>query len=322
MFAQLRKSFLKPIALFPTSKPKLWAVVRAILASMPVILVSYIKFDFGANEPSDHKFIRELFSHQGTALTLIVGSAFLSIILDLYEAFSRFLQERQVDYTPVIHLTKTLAGLNNVVGAKLASLGQLATETVGLRAREGIDTLLAKCIQPERQIEEIIKQIWIVLTSLTETQRLEIVLVATKDCKPVKFAGYMPQTRKPRDELINANQTFFEFVAKSGSFQCIEDIAKEISERDRKKRTNSRGSGIGTQPYHKIDPDLDVGSICGFPIHDSHLNEIAYVLTIKHEIPKLITKSFRKKYGSLLDHFFVRILLENQLMRIRANGQA
>lgn len=315
MLAFIRRSILKPIAMFPVSWPKIWGIFRAGLTAIPVMLLAYLRFDFGGIEPT-HQAVQGWFSDPWKAVPLIVASGLISIFFDLYETLGEYVRDKQTDHVPNVFLTKTLAGLNSIVGMKLDRLGRSAKAVRGDKLDRA--KLLDDCTQPEQQIEEIVKQIWLVMTSLTESPNLEIVLVSTNRNGPLSYAGYMPQAKKPKDELLSANDSFFAHVARTGVFQCIEDIARHVQRQER--LTNTARKNTKFVPFHVLDSDSESGSICGFPVHDSHLNAIAFVLTIKHEQPGVVTKSFRKKYGPLLDNFFMRILLENNLMRIKSHA--
>lgn len=307
------RSCLKSVGLFPVNRPKIWKTLRALLTALPVMVLAYVKFDFGQSEPVHHKaFVNLVASTPYFAVLMIVAASCISVIFDVYEWLGDYLRLKQTDFVPDVQMAKTLAGLNSIVGTKLDRLGRIALD---LESKKLDPTkALEECTRPEEQIKEIVNQIWLVMTSLTGSQRLEIVLVSAERSSVKEFAAYMPQTKKPKNELLEARDTFFEHVAATGKFQCIEDISKLLQKRA--KLTNTARRARRMTPFHEIDPDTDNGSICGFPLFDNHLNEVAYVLTIKHDEPEFVTKAFRRKYGTLLEHFFVRILLEHKLRKI------
>lgn len=303
------RSFIRQLFLFPISNPKKWALIRSAVTALPAIVLAFTKYDFSSNEPGFHKTTVEFFKASPAAVLLLMAATIpISLTFDVAEYFAQYLRDKRTDTSPRLHLSRTLVALTNIVGYKLTRLGTVMRT---MRTDRKCPPSIAGIIDPDEQIQEIIKQAQILLTALCETDRLKLVLVDTA-CSPKRcFAAIAPQTDQPPQEILNNPETFVTHVQESRSFQCISDIEKHLSKLE--SMTSAERKKKPIVRYLKVDGGENSGSICGFPVLDAELNTVVYVLTIMHPDPNRLTKKFKVEFGPILNHFFSRLLLERRL---------
>lgn len=312
----IKKRIIKPILLFPVRWPKLWSAIRGVVAAVPVSLLGFIRFKFEGQDPSTHKLLSDFFKSPASIGLLIVSPFLISIVCDIYEWSGVWLRDRQKNYVPALALTKTLAALNNVVGRKLNRFGEVAKRING--GSSSVAEVFEEITKPELQIEELTEQLWTLLTSLTGNPHLKVVLASVENGKLVGYAGFSPKSKRPKNELLDSKDSFFAYVARAGSFQVIDNIEEYIKKRERLKM-RERSKRFPTC-FERITGADNSGSICGFPIFHSYLNEVCYVLTIMSDVAGEITNDFKRSYLPVLEHFFDRILLEHSLKTIKKNA--
>jgi len=278
-----------------------------------MVVLTYISYSYSTSEPAEHKFIRSIFeSNKAVLALLIISPPVFSVLLDIWEWFGRYLQERERNYFPSIQQTTILAALNIIVGKKLDRFG-LACKSLTSKSSTSSEAFHT-ITRPDEQINEITSQLWGAMVKLTEINDLEVVLVSVAKDYKLDYVNYHPISKKPDDQILSSG-SFFNHVARCRKFCCIPDIAKHISEMKSKRRHERRAMVA----YLTIDGDTPTGSIAGIPIIHNHLSRVVYVLTFKSSQPHALSQSLQKLYGEMWRTFIDRILLEHSLKEIKSH---
>lgn len=309
------KYLLRPLVLFPVNKPKWWAVFRAIIIAIPAMIIAYASYNYGTKEPEVHKKLTEFIGSNFIALPCIILSPFiLSLLMDVYEWFAKYLKDRTVNYFPSIQLATAISSLNVIVGKKLDRFGGLCNKVdKGEIAKSDIFHTLT---QPSDQIHEIVRQFYAAMKTLSEIDDLKVVLVECSKGKPLDYSSYMPLNERADDDILKSGKSFFHSVSQHRNVLCIPCIntylkkSTQIKKRGRHKKKNIY--------FHLYDGASPTGSILGIPIYHKHLSQVVYVLTLKSSIPNAFTKKMESNYKTMWQLYIDRIVLEHSLKHIKA----
>lgn len=172
----LKQNLLKPIAFSPIKKPKLWAVTKATVGTLPTIVLAYLSYRFATNQPPEQTRLKQFFDGNQVALISLFAAPFgLNLLFTAYEWFAKYMNERELNYFPSVQLATTISCLNLIVGKKLERFGRVC-KTISTNSKttgEAFDAIT----QPDEQISEIIAQLWVAMTQLTGLKDLKLVLV-------------------------------------------------------------------------------------------------------------------------------------------------
>ena len=180
-----------------------------------------------------------------------------------------------------------------------------------------MEEIFNEIAQPEVQIRELLEEAATLILSISEIPHLRVVLVAVEKGKPVEPVACSPRTMRPKNSTVTARDSFFSYVAKTGSFQICDDLERYHTKKS--KLTRKEAEKRFPITFHVEDGEVPRGSICGFPIFHCHLDEVVYVLTLMDEEPKSVTGAFKETYSPILKHFFDRICLEHSIKVIKSH---
>jgi hypothetical protein len=312
---KLKQGF-KGILTFPSSKPKWWALLRAFLVAFPAFILGYTAFDYKEDAPLLHAYLCNLLIDNAFALPLLIVSPFLiSLLLEIAEWFSRYIKSREVKYFPSLQLATAISSLNIIVGKKLDRFGKICKSVINRELPK--EDVFNQLTQPDEQISEIVRQFHASMRTLTDIKDLKVVLVGVKNEKPQEYVNYMPLNERPSDDILASGKSFFHSVAQQKRFVCIPCL-----ETYQKGKNKESGKRRGRRPnkeltFFTVNNVSLRGSIAGIPIKHNHIQEVAYVLTLRSEIPNAITKKFETDFQSIWNVFTDRIILEHSLKCIK-----
>lgn len=312
----LKKHIFKPIAFFPIKKPKIWAVTKASLGTLPTIILAYLSYRFATNQPPEQAQLKRFFDGNQVALISLFAAPFaLNLLFTFYEWFAKYVNEREVNYFPSVQLATTISCLNIIVGRKLERFGRVCKSIASQpkSPSEAFETIT----QPDEQISEIVAQLWGAMTQLTALKDLKLVLVEADASGKLAYGYHMPVNRKPHDGVLASDKSLFHQIAKEQKFFCIDDIASHTAKLEHASaRKRKKLEWFQTTPGQS-----PVGSIIGFPIIHKHLNRVIYVVTMKSDQPKALTRSCEVLYGEMWQVFADRITLEYSLKEIKCHAR-
>jgi hypothetical protein len=311
-----KRYILKPIAFFPIKKPKTWAVTKASLGTLPTIILAYLSYRFATNQPPEQVQLKEFFDGNHIALISLFAAPFgLNLLFTFYEWFAKYLNEREVNYFPSVQLATTISCLNIIVGRKLERFGRVC-KTILSNAKTQAEAFEV-ITQPDEQISEIVAQLWGAMTQLTGLKELKLVLVEADASGKLSYGYHMPTNKKPHDSVLVSEKSLFHQIAKEQKFYCIDDIAAHAAKLDAASAKKKKK----LEWFQPTPGQTPVGSIVGFPIVHKHLNRVIYVVTLKSDQPKALTKSCEAIYGEMWQVFADRITLEYSLKEIKRHAR-
>ncbi len=138
------------LGLFPLEKPKMWALGRAMLTTLPVVIVTFADYQYSVNEPKIHQDLKSVLEGDPWHLLLLLGLPFfVSLICEGWESFARFRKTQEPSYFPFVHLITTLSALNVVVAKKQKRFGEVAKRMLG--SDLSCERAFKEITQPEQQ---------------------------------------------------------------------------------------------------------------------------------------------------------------------------
>jgi hypothetical protein len=303
------KRFLKtlPRRLFYLPTSKFWVGIKSILITIPAAVIGYVSVDFKGHAPPGQTLILSyLGAHEILFGIILLLPAVLMVTFDKWEnASARSAKDVKPDED---EFAAILRGIDEVVAVKADAISKFSLKVRSTRGKRA--DAFTEIVNPLRQIEQNMIQLYNVLRTLTKDDGIKLVLAQIQDGAPSGYAIYMPRDATPPGKMIkdNARKTMFFHAARDGKVKLIPDLEAYLAFTKAAQRI-----------YFPSEAQDDKGSIICIPLRHQHWEKVVYCLSIKSEIPNTFTNGSKNRYKRICDYFLKRILIEHTLEMILTN---
>jgi len=302
-FKQLLFKIISWIISVREDRPIFFGFLKVVFVGIPAFILAYATLELGSPLLWQQPLREALKTHPGLVFACLGWTILSSIIIQALSSLITIFEDRNLP--KVQELMALLTALDRVVGIKMERFGKYSKSVT---ADIGGDTAFRAITKPDAQIDYLIKNLFILLTSLTKDETLKIVLARMENTRPINWTSFMPDDVHPDDSILRneKEQSLFSHCAKAKNPIIISDIANHLEKA--KKLILYLRSDL---------PGENEGSIICFPVHHDHSGKVIYCLSIKSQKPHLICERFNKKYGFMVQEFIKRINLEHSLEIIK-----
>ncbi len=280
----------------------MWRGFLVALAGATLMLVRY-QFDASSKWAQYQSKITDVLGDVG-----VVALIFLPLgIIILVDSVVYFAEKSDLRMPSRIAFA-LLTAFDRVVSTK-------AERFYEYRHQDDKDVFLA-ITQPEAQIKELLKQLYLVLRTATEDDDIKLVLARVSDGKLSGKLYNAPEDAIPSisDSDLNSG-TFLSWVLSSGKATYITDLKKEKAHQQKHPKKKKHFLFLG-------EDDEERGGIAGFPVKRLRNRKTPiYVLSIRSEDCR-IDKKYVARTKIIVEKFERRIQLENELDEIRRTKEA
>ncbi len=233
-------------------------------------------------------------------IMIILSKVFYSIIREYSKPNSQVAQDE---------LCAILEALNTVVSSKNERFLNGAKNALKYNWKP--TKIFQEITQPEQQIVLIIIAIQSLFEILLkQNAEIRVGLMEIKNRKPSQWFTFAPKETPPKTgpDTLSAPTSAIMRAVQENSIIVIEDIQKELLEKNKKDRKCIKGSTSKNEN----------GSLITIPINCPNTRETIYVLSIKSDKEKSFLETERKKYKWIFNNIFLtRIILEHHLLLMK-----
>lgn len=302
MWRSLRKVLKRCLLSKPTTR-----LVLPFLAAIPPIILAVS----GKKQPWPRWFFDEfnpwLARHPaweavffGWTGVLILGAYFLAEIKDWLHAQDD-LGEKE--------LAVLLHAFDTPVGKKLKRFGKVAQRIKSQKEKPEAGAVFHEITQPDEQIALLVEGVYLFFSNDDEhPERLAVNLAKMEKGMIEAFETFLPHGRAPSTNPTDLRQkeATMNRAASTREIIIIPDIAKEM------KKTGKARQYIAGTGASRME-----GSLISFPVVDSELNSVPFVINIKSSTKNHFALAKKERYRFALQRFSERIAMENRLRIIK-----
>jgi hypothetical protein len=292
---------------FRENHPIFFGICKIFFVGAPAFVLSYATLKLSKDLPFQIPLRAFLETHPAAVFTCLGWTVISGIIVQTTSTLLTSFQDR--NHLKAYELMALLSALDRVVGFKLERFGKYSK---GVTASVAGNTAFREITKPEDQIDYLIRNLFMLLATLTKDETLKIVLARMENDLPVEWVSFMPDDVHPDDGVLQCKQrkSLFSHCAKKKHPVVIPDIEHHLEH-------------LPKDQQHYLASDLpgeNEGSIVCFPILHDHSGNVIYALSVKSQKRKVIGESFKRKYGFMVKEFITRIKLEYSLSIIKSRA--
>ncbi len=284
--------------------PVYFGVFKVLFIGMPVLIFSYSTVKFQQPLPYQVELQDYLSSQPSRVVVLLSWSVIGAVLIQVTDGIINMFNDRYILQT--YELAAFVSAVDRIVGSKL---GRFEKYSKTLSEEHNITDSMAfqDITQPDSQIENIIRNLFMLFATLSKDDTLHIVLVKMESGAPVSWIKFMPDDKFPDNSILqrDRDKCLFSHCARKKQAIVIPDIEKHLA-------TVSKKLFVPTEPNSS-----NVGSIICYPIINEQTGVVMAALSLKSNKPFVFHDYFDKKYGYMIISFIKRIRLEMALQTIK-----
>lgn len=286
--------------------PIYFGIFKVLFIGAPALIFSYATVKFQDPLPYQAELQTFLSSEPSRVVILLSWSVIGAMLIQIADGLVRTFTDRYV--LQAYDLAVFMSAVDRIVGSKL---GRFEKYTKSVHESTGITCSKAfqDITQPDSQIENIVRNLFMLFVTLTKDDTLNIVLAKIANRVPVAWIKFMPDDKYPDNAILQREpeRCLFSQCARKKHCIVIPDIEKHLRDVPKAKQLF-----VPTEPNNS-----NAGSIICYPIINDQTGDVIAALSIKSHKPYVINDYFDKKYDYMITSFIKRIRLEMALQTIK-----
>lgn len=280
-------------------------VFKVLFIGLPALILSYSTVKFQQPLPYQMELQDYLSSQPSRVVVLLSWSVIGAMLIQITDGVINMFNDRYILQT--YELTAFVSAVDRIVGSKLGRFEKYSTKTLSEVHSITDSKAFQDITQPDSQIENIIRNLFMLFVTLTKDDSLHIVLAKMESGAPVSWIKFMPDDKFPDNSILqrDRDKCLFSHCARKKQAIVIPDIEKHLA-------TESKKFFVPTEPNSS-----NAGSIICYPIINEQTGVVMAALSLKSNKPFVFHDYFDKKYSYMITSFIKRIRLEMALQTIK-----
>lgn len=286
--------------------PVYFGVFKVLFIGIPALIFSYSTVKFQQPLPYQVELQAYLSSEPSRVVALLSWSVIGAMLIQITDGVINMFNDRYILQT--YELTAFVSAVNRIVGSKLGRFEKYS-KTLSAAHKITDGKAFQDITQPDSQIENIIRNLFMLFAALTKDDTLHIVLAKIESGAPVSWVKFMPDDKYPDNVILqrDRDKCLFSHCARKKQIIVIPDIEKHLTSESKAKKL-----------FVPTEPDSsNIGSIICYPIINEQTGVVIAALSLKSDKPFVFHEYFDKKYSYMVTSFIKRIRLEMALQTIK-----